>query len=349
MLSSSWRKLCSKIKNFDIKPSKPIVAEKLSTALQLHEQGKVCEALNAFREVLAVSYDNEDALYYYGMLNNEIGNYKIAERAYKVGLREHPSKPLFYRLLGSLYATHNKLKKSRALYKRANKISTTPSSEYLYKAVSGQHVDCAPGEYVKFVFDDYASRFEEMLIELLGYQAPEALIFYILKEAGKFDDEIEVLDLGCGTGLFGTNFKKNCKFKSLIGVDLSSGMLKECNKKNIYTDLIEQDINSYLQTTEKKFDLIASSDVFIYLGNLEKTIKYSYEALKPGGWLAFTVEKLDNQDGFKLNHTGRFSHSTEYINMLYRKNEFTKLVIEEIDLRYELGKPALGYAVLLQK
>jgi predicted TPR repeat methyltransferase len=90
-------------------------------------------------------------------------------------------------------------------------------------------------------------------------------------------------------------------------------MLQKASQKNIYDDLIVFDI---LQdwAFSQPFDLIYSSDVFVYFGNLDPIIRSASSHLVHGGIIAFSVEKLeDNSTGYQLFPSGRYAHSHRYI------------------------------------
>jgi predicted TPR repeat methyltransferase len=83
-------------------------------------------------------------------------------------------------------------------------------------------------------------------------------------------------------------------------------MLQKASEKNIYDDLIVFDI---LQewTFPQPFDLIYSSDVFVYFGNLDPIIRSASSHLVHGGIIAFSVEKLeDDSTGYQLFPSGRY-------------------------------------------
>ena len=52
------------------------------------------------------------------------------------------------------------------------------------------------------------------------------------------------LDLGCGTGLSGEPFKGLSR--RLVGVDVSSGMLEQAKRKDIYSVLECEDVFAFL-------------------------------------------------------------------------------------------------------
>ena len=80
----------------------------------------------------------------------------------------------------------------------------------------------------KAVFDRYAENFDAHLQGQLQYRAPEMLAQVI--GAARTDDKLlDILDLGCGTGLCGPLFKPIAN--SLAGVDLSPNMIEKCKAR----------------------------------------------------------------------------------------------------------------------
>lgn len=57
-----------------------------------------------------------------------------------------------------------------------------------------------------------------------------------VNDMSKGNREIEICDLGCGTGLVGVELQK-AGYVNITGVDCSEGMLHEANKKGAYKKL----------------------------------------------------------------------------------------------------------------
>ena len=103
-----------------------------------------------------------------------------------------------------------------------------------------------------------------------------------------------VLDLATGTGLIAISTAKSVGYEgSIIGVDMSSGMLaqaqakiKSQNIKNL--ELIEADIEE-IDFDDEKFDLIFCCSAFVFIPDIPKLLDKCYRWLKPGGCLAFTA------------------------------------------------------------
>ena len=219
------------------------------------------------------------------------------------------------------------------------------------KALSdGRSEDVAPAEYVRNIFDVFAPDFEQVL-HGLEYHAPD-LIFRFLQEiyGAKRYFGLRILDAGCGTGLCGKFLKKYASFRGLIGVDLSSGMLKEAAAKKIYNQLICQDIIEHLECQKSSYDLIVAADVFTYIGDMEKLFSALAYSLKKNGRIVFTVsENSINDSDWFLHASGRFLHSLKYVENLLEKNGFLEEKISREKLRNEGDSEVLGYVISAQK
>ena len=67
-------------------------------------------------------------------------------------------------------------------------------------------------------------------------------------------EDVRIADIGAGTGRVGQLLKEN-GYNNLTAFDISSGMLEEAKKKNIYKDHIECDLNEEkMDEYLKKFD-----------------------------------------------------------------------------------------------
>ena len=202
----------------------------------------------------------------------------------------------------------------------------------------------APARYVQALFDDYAERFDQHLMVDLAYAAPN-LVRRIIGE--RLDGRApEIVDLGCGTGICGPLFRPLAG--RLTGVDLSPAMLAIAKQRSVYDALIKADIVQYLSHHKNQFDLCIAADVVVYLGDLRPLLKACAAALKPGGYLAFTVEST-NQRGWILQRSGRYAHSRDYIQELARKYRFAIEVVEQDSLRTQDHQPVLGDIWLLRR
>jgi predicted TPR repeat methyltransferase len=85
----------------------------------------------------------------------------------------------------------------------------------------------------------------------------------------------------------------------------------------------------------------------VYFGVLRDVAAAAASALRPGGWLIFTVEAASGDAtplGYELGYHGRYLHARGYLEEVLRDAGFhTEIVPAE--LRMDSGLPVAGFAV----
>lgn len=219
--------------------------------------------------------------------------------------------------------------------------------KYLIQSAKNSDLKQSPEEYISAEFDGFAESFDKQLLENLKYSVPNEMKKAI-EIVAKEDKAYNILDLGCGTGLVGELIKE--KVESLIGVDLSEKMLEEARKKGVYTELVKSDIQSYLDTLSKdSVEIVTAADLFIYIGELESIFKSTNEILSEDGLFVFSTELLESDRDYFLNRTGRFSHSTGYIERLIDLFSFKLITDKDIIVRKENNIDVKGKLYVLSK
>ncbi len=201
----------------------------------------------------------------------------------------------------------------------------------------------APAGYLTDLFDNYANRFEAELVEILRYRTPVMLEQLVLRDSSRAP--LDILDLGCGTGLCGSLMQPLAR--RLTGVDLSANMLAQARERGVYSDLECIELTDYLARCDAEFDLVISADVFIYLGDLAPVFAGVRRALRAGGRFAFSVEASDQQE-WELAATRRYRHSRHYLERLAAEHGFDVEAMEKAVLRREAGNPVDGHLALLR-
>jgi predicted TPR repeat methyltransferase len=203
----------------------------------------------------------------------------------------------------------------------------------------------SPRAGITQLFDGYAARFDQHLAGKLGYRVP-SLIAVAIAET-KPAKPLDVLDLGCGTGLCGAALRPLARW--LHGVDLSAAMIEKSRDRGLYDELTCRDMLDALRdpAVRQRYDLIAAADVFIYVGDLVPVFEAVADVLRPGGLFAFSVE-AGFGDRYHLEPTRRYVHSRPYLEHLARILGFTTERFESITVRTEGGQPVPGHLVLLR-
>lgn len=217
-------------------------------------------------------------------------------------------------------------------------------------AAHGASPDLSPASaYVEALFDDYAPRFEQSLVQKLGYRMPDALADAITAAMARqrivrFGRGI---DLGCGTGLMGERLRDLTD--RLEGVDLSGRMLAEARRKGIYDHLEKAELVDCLSRDAGGADLIVAADVLNYVGALGPALTAAGRALAPGGLLAFSLETHAGEAAVRVGTSMRFQHAAEPVLALLRDMGLEVLSAVAEVIRVDRGHPVDGMAVVARR
>jgi predicted TPR repeat methyltransferase len=300
--------------------------------IALYGQGRVDEAIARYRKALAAEPEHPDTLNNLGAALHAQGRYEEALACYCKVVEKQP---------GNKPALH------------------------MIAAMTGIQPESAPSQYVARVFDDYADKFDAHLVRELEYRTPE-LLAKIIREhaapAGDPDSKRDILDLGCGTGLFGEAFAQEAR--QLVGVDLSKKMLEKAREKNIYTRLEKADLLDVMRAEPAAaYDVVAAADVFVYIGKLDAIAAEAKRLLREGGVFAFSVEALENQavapngapvasattGDYHLSPNGRYAHAALYLAKLAAASGFKVRHMQSSPIRQEKGVAVQGWLALWER
>ena len=195
--------------------------------------------------------------------------------------------------------------------------------------------------------DDYKKQVIEFFDRRTAYDAEgdshpneaKRLLEYVRLESGQ-----TILDLATGTGLIAIAAAKIASDGSVIGVDMSSGMLKQARSKiaaeridNL--ELIEADIEAI--AFDIKFDVIFCCSALVYVSDIPAMLDKCYSWLKPGGCFAFTtpdkkshladvkVKVCQDLFGIDLPHIIRPLWTPEKCRNLLQQSGFKDIAIEK--------------------
>lgn len=312
--------------------------------LNFRRLSKFKEASVSFEHAFKLGDTSVDTLYNLALCHQDLEDYSEAGRVYTLILSQDPDHLSSINNYAYLCHKAGDIEKAKTLYSHLLKLNPRhQAAKHMLNSLSGHTPESAPLEYVKAVFNNYAKDFEQSLVENLHYRTPKALwdqYCSVLPD----DSRDSCLDLGCGTGLGGEQFRQCCN--TFIGVDISEEMLKVANTKDLYTMLIKDDILHFLQNTTEKYDLILAADVFTYMGNLEKIFMACCSTITKNGLFLFSVEEA-TQEHFELKQTGRFGHSVDYIETLCKKTGWKVLARHNSKLRKDKGEWIMGHLFVL--
>ncbi len=205
----------------------------------------------------------------------------------------------------------------------------------------------ASPEYVRSLFDRHASSFDVNLHKL-GYAGPEIVRKTVESLITDRATRLNVLDAGCGTGLCGPCLRPFAA--RLVGVDISTEMLRLAHGRACYDELVTLDLMDAESEFGPDFELIVCSDVLIYFGQLDRVLAVLRRCLRKKGFLILTVEKsseVADSPGYEMQPTGRYKHAASYLRSTLLEVGFSDVpVMMEDVLRYENRVPVNSFTVV---
>lgn len=368
--------------------SKKLLREVLNKAMQMLQTGNKSRAIELLSNHCNTQIDNPQIRREIGIFLQQNKMPVKAEAFYLDSLRIDNNQAIIYFNLGIIYQNSNRTNQAIKYYLQATKISPDYARAYanlgyLYKQIDDlkrsqkacltaqqldpndpqiKHMiaalgiekapDAAEQNYIQNLYDDYASKYDEHLSVTLKSKIPELIYTttstLLNNTANNKIKNISMLDLGCGTGICGALFNKITD--KMTGVDLSTNMLSEAKKKNIYNSLIPSDIAEYLEKNTEKYDIVISSDVLIYFGSLHRIFSGVNRTLKKEGLFSFSIESLyKSPTDYSLNDSGRYKHSHHYITQQAKKHNFLILSSNETTLRQQNKENVIGRIYALKK
>ena len=133
-------------------------------------------------------------------------------------------------------------------------------------------------------YDDWSEKYDATL-KLWNYQAPKKSIKF-LQETININPQ-KILDLACGTGLFGIELKKIYPKSQIFGSDISNKSLKITSGKKIYKKLQIKNFEQ-IHHYKLKFDLISLIGSMTYCKNFDKLFANINKNIKEKGFVIFS-------------------------------------------------------------
>ncbi len=304
------------------------------------------EARDSYSRAVALAPENALFLHHLGVSLDGLGLFGEALQVYEKALELAPGQATSWFNCGVDRFKLGDLEGGKVCYARALACGH-PDPDlvrfFMAAAEGGSPPPTAPAEYLRNLFDDYAPLFEQHLVGVLGYAAPEVLFELLGTQLGR---DLEILDLGCGTGPLGRLLRPHAR--RLVGVDLAPMMIEKARTGAIYDELVLADVRDYLRARTDTLDLVVATDVFIYVGDLDEVFRDASRLLTPGGLFAFSVEQHP-EEGFALLSTLRYAHSYAYCVSLGRRHGLQLRKAESRPIRRHGEGEIAGYYLVFAK
>jgi SAM-dependent methyltransferase len=165
------------------------------------------------------------------------------------------------------------------------------SVERRLESVFGAHSQDALSK----AYDAWSANYDADM-QSVGYVHPAIIVGLVSRYIS--NSSAAILDAGVGTGHIG-QLLNILGFDTLIGIDMSDGMLARAAERNIYGDLRNQILGEPLSFATASIDCIVSTGTFTTGHAPASAFDELVRITKPGGYLIFTVgEKVWGEAGF---------------------------------------------------
>lgn len=271
-------------------------------------------------------------------------DFAAAESLLRQVIAAQPCSSIAHELLGKLLYRQSRNSEAAQAYRAwLEAAPNDPIASHLVAATSGGSAPARASDgFVAALFERAAPDFDTTLATL-GYCVPQRLFETAMAVLDPGVVGIDILDLGCGTGLCGEWFRPLAR--RLVGVDLSAGMLANARRRGCFDELHCAELTGYLQRCPERFDLITAADVFCYFGDLTAVFAAAARLLHPGGCIIFSVEHLADSPPMQLLEHGRYAHCAAYLHESLAQSGLLPVRTAETLLRYERGAPVPGLII----
>jgi predicted TPR repeat methyltransferase len=335
----------------ELRPVYPSARNNLGNALRAKRMYR--QAVACYSDAITQQQDHVESWSNLAIALFEMRDLKSAETAAKRAISLRADCVSAYHTLGLALEAQKRTNEAIALFQHVLQLcpSAEPVRFHLASLTGDQSYNTVPPDFVRGLFDQYADMFERHLVEVLKYRAPQ-LLHEAVRNAldGSAQASLDIGDLGCGTGLCGPLFKSIAR--TLVGVDLSARMIHEARQRKVYDELLVEELTHFLTNRSDRFDLLIAADVLLYFGDLSSVLRAAQQALRGGGFLAFTLEKQDdNLDGagYRLHPTRRFTHTIGYVRSSLQIAGLTEISTAEATLRTNSGQDVPGWVIVAQR
>ncbi|EAQ98293.2 tetratricopeptide repeat protein [Congregibacter litoralis] len=302
----------------------------------LNDMGKHEEAIKAYESALNIEPRHRKALLNLALSYSSMGKPQLAIALYQELIEMQPEDRRTLSGIANALLALGRDKDAIQYLERLLRLNPEDRpTKHLLAAVTGDNLTRGDTAYAREVFQGYAANFEKHLTESLEYLVPQKIPTILEELDGENAWYQHAIDLGCGTGLVGLQVRAHCDH--LTGVDIAPAMLDKAKEKAVYDHLVAGDISEVLRDSDTRYDLIVCGDVLVYVGALEEVFKSVALHSNPGMRFILSTEKWDGE-GVKLRKSGRFAHSSEYVQRCGEDAGLKLIHQEEANLRKERGK-----------
>jgi predicted TPR repeat methyltransferase len=261
-------------------------------------------------------------------------------------LAEQPDSPMLRHMLADALRARGDKAEAIELYRSCLNVPEAAETARFCLASLGvlPPPESMPAPMVAALFDRSAASFDNTLVHGLKYQGPGIVAQAIDRVLGPEARDLEILDIGCGTGLCGAILRPLAR--RLDGIDISAEMLQQAAAKGYYHRLRRGEICAALADRSSTYDLVVAADVVAYLGDVAPLFAAVAGVLRPQRHFIFTTERAVSGT-YELHSGARYRQSDHYVAATAARAGLEVTRRDDCVIRFEQGQPVAGSSFVL--
>ena len=198
---------------------------------------------------------------------------------------------------------------------------------WMHRQLKKNSPQTAPGPSQSMKHEEYERmyRFED---RYWWFVARRHLIVSLLEQHYPRDGQLQILDIGCGTGKM---LDELSAFGTVVGADYAPEALEFCVTRGVGAELARADVRR-LPFADASFDAVTAMDIIEHIDDDKAAACEIFRVLKPGGRLLVTVPAFP-------------SLWSEHDEALHHYRRYTVPRLKDLFQRAGLAVPRISYTV----
>ncbi|MDM8335065.1 methyltransferase [Wolbachia pipientis] len=258
----------------------------------------------------------------------------------------YPKLPIIWYNIGRCHFAMENTSKAYTYFTRTLKLNSNyeEASYYIKKMIDPASITKLPTNLIKQYFDYTGEYFVEHWLIAKQYRGHELIHMVITEIFNNSTSTLNILDLGCGTGICGHFLKIHNIGISITGVDISNRMLniaRGCfiKGKTVYNELIHMEMTDFLkQERNHLYDVIILAEVLHYLHDFQAELELAKRSTSKKGVIICLIRRKEGKGIEFVNKGDCFRHSESYvqhvakeINMQISYMSYCKIYGSQVD------------------
>ena len=299
-------------------------------AIVLKAQGKLRDAAASYARAIALRPDYGDAHNNLGNVWKALGMRDKARACFEAALRAVPGHADSHYNLGIL---HGEAGEHGPAVRHFRQCLDSDPQDGRGAAILMAHLGAAaaprqtPPAHLLNLYDVRAQFWDKEAGYFGAALAAQALQAHAARGA------LDILDIGCGTGLAGVLARPLAA--RLDGVDLSPAMLEKARSKGVYDRLDRCDFVTTMSERPGRYDAVLAAAALIHHGDLAGIFQATATCLRDNGLFVFTLFLAKAGDfaaasNYRLAQSGCFEHGGDYVRRLAENHGFSVATLEQV-------------------